>query len=365
MELIVYTEDMVKLGMIDAIDTLIWTRRFRTTGEVALKVPFSAAASELLQVGNILMQAGRDEAMQISYVNLSKDANGRDTIEAQGESLLAWLGWRIMRGQIISSDLTAQKILKRMVAENVTSPTETARQIPNMQLSDRADYDDEAIDYKSDIDMTVLDCAQALMDTSKIGVRVITDADTGTHTVDFMRGRDLTDGSASPCIFSVDFGNLGEQNYTHSTQNYRTMAYINGSDIVSTRGDELTGLARREMIVNASDISQTYEDENGNEITLTFEQVEQKLQQRAKEELEQNIIEQTFTGAVNQVGALQYRVDFDIGDQVTCIYNRWGVTVDTTVTEIVETYQSNRETVTVTFGDGTPSLIQRLRQALK
>lgn len=364
MELNVYTQDMTKIGMIDAIDTLIWTRRFRQPGEVALQVPFSAGALELLQVGHILMQAGRDEAMQISYINMAKDANGRDTIEAQGESLLAWLGWRVVRGQIITSDLTAQQILKRLVAENVTSPTEAARKLPGVRLSDRADYADDATEYQSDADMTVLDCVTALMDTSKLGARVVTDADAKTHTIDFMRGRDLTDGSESPCIFSVDFGNLGEQNYTHSTQNYKTMAYINGSDIVSTRNDDLTGFDRREMIVNASDIAQTY-DEDGNEITLTFEQVEQKLQQRAQEELEQNIVEQTFTGAVNQVGALQYRTDFDIGDKVTCIYNRWGVTVDTTVTEIVETYQSNRETVTVTFGDGTPSLIQRLRQALK
>ena len=364
MELIVYSPALVKLGLIDAIDTLVWTRRFRAAGEVALKVPFSDAANELLKDGNLLMQAGGTEAMQISYVNLAKDSNGRDTIEAQGNSLLQWLDRRVMLTQIISDNLTAQAILNRMVTQNVISPADNKRKIPNVVLSSRAAYSEAAIDYKSDEDMSVLACAEALMATSKMGCQVLTNPDAKTHTVDFYRGRDLTDGSASPCIFSVDFGNLGEQNYTYSTQNLKTMAYIRGAEVNTDIGNDKTGLDRREMIVSAGDISNTYTDEDGNEINLTDAQVLQKLQQRGREELEQNITEQTFTGAVNQVGALQYKTDFDIGDEVTCIYNRWGVTVDTTVTEIVETYQGNRETITVTFGDGTPSLLTRLRQAI-
>lgn len=366
MYLVVYSPEMTKLGIIDAIDTLIWTRRFRTNGEMALKVPFSADANELLKNDNIVMIAGRDEAMQITYINIVKDTNGIDTIEAQGQSLLWWLNWRYMEPGIFSDTMTAQAILNKIVS-NVMGPTASdVRKIDSIRLSGRAAYSElSAISYKTERGVMSIDAVEALLGTSKLGVRVVTDAEAKTHTFDFFFGRDLTDGSDEPCIFSVDFGNLGEQSFTQSTQNLKTVALVSGDGNALTVNNELAGMARRELYVAAGDISEEWTDEDGNKHTITFDEMLERLRQRGREELEQNIAEKTFTGEINRVGGLQYLHDFDIGDKVTCIDTRWGVKVDTTITEIMETYQNKRETVTCTFGDGTPSLINRVKQLIR
>ena len=138
MYLVVYSPEMTKLGIIDAIDTLIWTRRFRTNGEMALKVPFSADANELLKNDNIVMIAGRSEAMQITYINIVKDTNGIDTIEAQGQSLLWWLNWRYMEPGIFSDTMTAQAILNQIVSSVMGPTASDVRKIDSIRLSGRA-----------------------------------------------------------------------------------------------------------------------------------------------------------------------------------------------------------------------------------
>lgn len=364
MDLYVYDSAMQRIGIVDGISSLMWTRRYQSPGEVALMTPFSEEVNAMLEVGNILMQRGGKEAMQINFKQLAKDPNDRDTIEVQGRTLMQWLDRRAMIQQINTSDLTAQAVLYRHVRENVTAPADAKRKMQQVQLREREAYDTEPIEYKSEEYTTVLESVETLLTTADMGCRVDTDENTGLHTFDFYRGNDLTDGSALPCIFSVDFENIGEQTYVHADENHKTTVYVYGAELNETVGDEAEGAERREIAVSANDIGHEYTDENGNKVTLTTAQVREKLRQRGQEELKERVVEQTFEGKINRVGALQYKRDFDVGDRVTCIYRRWGVRVDTTIMEIIEEYQDDESSVTVNFGEGTPSIDKRLRQIL-
>ena len=91
------------------------------------------------------------------------------------------------------------------------------------------------------------------------------------------------------------------------------------------------------------------------------ERVKNKLRKRAKDELKNSYPEEsTFTGKIVETDSLVYKKDWDLGDRVTCTYNRWGITADLTITEITEEYSKTGRTVTVTFGEGTPDFRKTL-----
>jgi len=150
MELYVYSSDMVLQGIVEKIASLIWTRRYWTCGEFKLLVPFTEEHSRMLVKNNIIMKRGDDEAAQIRYVHITKNSQGLEEIEVQGKFLIAWIGKRIIKKQIITKD-TTQSILYRIVRENVTSPTDSARKIPDVSIAtDDTDTGSGTIDYTSE-----------------------------------------------------------------------------------------------------------------------------------------------------------------------------------------------------------------------
>ncbi len=365
MELFVYDTHLNAIGVVDAITSLIWTRRYQTAGECSLMVPYRADYAQMLKDGRLLMRRRSTEAMQIYSNGISENDQGAEQIEIQGKSLMSWLDRRIMLKQIISSGLTGQAILRRMIEENMTNPEDAGRYIPMTGIYDRADYGDAPIaDYESDERAFVQDCAEALLPTANLGMRVLTDVKAKTHRFDMYRGRDLTIAqSANPqCIFSTDFDTLGAHTYTHSTEAYRTTAYVFGADNSVTVGQDATGLDRREMAVDASDIAKKYTNSEGVEITLTTAQLLNVLNQRGTEELGKALEELTFDGVINRVGRLKYGTDFDVGDRVTCVDRRWGISLDVGISEATETFQGENVETRVTFGGGTPTLRTTVRQ---
>lgn len=86
----------------------------------------------MLVKNNIIMKRGDDEAAQIRYVSITKNSQGLEEIEVQGKFLIAWIGKRIIKKQIITND-TTQNILYRIVRENVTNPADTARKYRTFQ----------------------------------------------------------------------------------------------------------------------------------------------------------------------------------------------------------------------------------------
>ena len=102
MELYVYSSEMELQGIVEKIASLIWTRRYWSCGEFKLLVPFTEEHSRMLVKNNIIMKRGDDEAAQIRYVSITKNSRGLEEIEVQGKFLIAWIGKRIIKKQVLS-----------------------------------------------------------------------------------------------------------------------------------------------------------------------------------------------------------------------------------------------------------------------
>lgn len=374
MELYVYSSEMELQGIVEKIASLIWTRRYWSCGEFKLLVPFTEEHSRMLVKNNIIMKRGDDEAAQIRYVSITKNSQGLEEIEVQGKFLIAWIGKRIIKKQIITND-TTQNILYRIVRENVTNPADTARKIPDVSIAtDDEDTESGVIDYTSEQYTNAQLAAETAAKAAKLGIRMRTDARTGAHVFSVYEGRDLTAGNTAgnaPCIFSQEFDNIVEQEYTNSVENLKTTAFVGGEEKegvarkVAEVGGSAAGLAREEVFINATDIVQEYEDDDGEQVTLTDTEYLALLSARGAEELEQYAETLSFGSKINTFANLIYRTDYDLGDRVTCVNERWGIRIDVRITEIAETYQNNVEEIDITFGESLPALLTQIRQITK
>ena len=374
MELYVYSSEMELQGIVEKIASLIWTRRYWSCGEFKLLVPFTEEHSRMLVKNNIIMKRGDDEAAQIRYVSITKNSQGLEEIEVQGKFLIAWIGKRIIKKQIITND-TTQNILYRIVRENVTNPADTARKIPDVSIAtDDEDTESGVIDYTSEQYTNAQLAAETAAKAAKLGIRMRTDARTGAHVFSVYEGRDLTAGNTAgnaPCIFSQEFDNIVEQEYTNSMENLKTTAFVGGEEKegvarkVAEVGGSAAGLAREEVFINATDIVQEYEDDDGEQVTLTDAEYLALLSARGAEELEQYAETLSFGSKINTFANLIYRTDYDLGDRVTCVNKRWGIRIDVRITEIAETYQNNVEEIDITFGESLPALLTQIRQITK
>ena len=232
MELYVYSREMVLQGIVEKISSLIWTRRYWSSGEFKLLVPFTEEHARLLVKENIIIKRGGNEAAEIRYIHITKNSQGMEEIEVQGKFLISWIGKRVVTKQIITKD-TTQNILYAVVRQTCTAAG-ASRNIPNFSISTTdADTGSGQIDYTSEKYINAQLAIETAAKAAKLGIRVKTDARTGKHTFSVYKGRDLTadntDGNA-PCIFSQEFDNIVEQEYTNSVENLKTTAYVGGEE---------------------------------------------------------------------------------------------------------------------------------------
>lgn len=370
MELNVYDSVMVAQGVIDEITSLIWVRRYWSTGEFKLLVPFTARHVAVLKKYNIIMKRGDTEAAEIRFVNIKKNSQGLEEIEVQGKFLTNWIGKRIVRNQIVTMNNT-QNIIHRIVDENVINPSVAARKIPNVFFYDDPDTGSGTIDYTSEVYTNALLAVETAAKAAKLGFRMITDVKSAKHYFSVYAGRNLTADQTEnpPCVFSQEFDNIVEQEYTNSVENLKSTAFVGGEEtqprVVVEVGSGASGLGRDEVFVNATDITKTYKDANNNDVTRTDAEYRAALEARGASELEQFAETLNFASNINTHANLKYREDYDLGDRVTCINKPWGIKINVRITEIAETYQQNIEEIDITFGESLPALLDTIRQITK
>lgn len=233
-------------------------------------------------------------------------------------------------------------------------------------------YEWDGNKYYERIDRNALagaDMSDVIMQYNHEG-KVLARLSNGTLGVEANDTAGNTAGNA-PCIFSQEFDNIVEQEYTNSVENLKTTAYVGGEEKegvtrkVAEVGGSSTGLSRDEVFINATDIVQEYENESGQTVTLTNAQYLALLSARGVEELEQYAETLAFGSKINTNANLKYGTDYDLGDRVTCINKRWNVRIDVRITEIAETYETSGEEIDITFGESLPALLTQIRQITK
>lgn len=387
MELKIFNTDLVPLGTVDELESLIWQPSYWNEGDygdIKILAPITDNNSKLLIKGNLVVKHSETaeyidsqrhnwrRCAQITYRNITKDENGTEQIEVQGCFIKKWLSKRIILKQIIAS-ATNQEIINRIVRENVGESAAELRRLPNFSILTQENYGGDVLEYSND---EYVNCELEIHNRAvagKLGYDILVDERGRAYGFWLYKGSDLTWGNTEgnkPCIFSRDFDNVSGQEYTESIENMGSVAYVTGAaddnDVkytIESGNLESGGLDRDEIHIDASDISWTAQDDNGDDVTISLEKYLELLATRGATELEDYGETINFTSTINASANLKYMVDYFVGDRITCIEKRWGIRLDARITQVSQTYQDGKEEIEVTFGDSLPTLIEKIRKA--
>jgi hypothetical protein len=344
MELYIFGHDHTLAGVVDAYEYLRWTRRYSQCGSFELKVDASSDNAALLVPGNILWKTDDEEAGIIEYVRLSE--TDRETIEVNGRFATSMLARRIIWGiEMLSGELSV--CVGQLLDNHIIDPTDIARKIDGIAF----DSDILSVTVNSQVSYkNLMDAIIDLCEAADIGIKTVFNPGTGISTVQLYRGSD------SQAVFSKEYESLAGQSYTQSDADYANTVLVSGegegSDRMLVTVGGSFGEDRREIFVDAKDLRS---EDFGGDYTdaLTF---------RGQARLSELAPVHSFDASVNPYGSLTYKTDYDIGQTVRVVSKKWGVTLNTRITEIDETYDSDGRTIDVTFGKGLLTLSQKLKE---
>ena len=333
----IYSPDFKRMGAIEKITTMRWTRRWHTAGAFELEMPYDKTVFNELKCENLIRH--ENEAGIIEYVRLSTDESG-ENIVCGGRFLLGYAARRLVLGTV-SIAAPAEPVMTQLVTDSMTGGGRAFAGLTVAATQGRG----TAMDYQA-TNANLLAEIESISMLSGLGVTIDTDGSGMIFKV--LQGVDRTaEQNTNPrAIFSAEFENVLAQEYDIDTGDSGTVAIVatDKDSIVETVGTA-TGRLRREIYVAASGLDK---DENGN--ALNEAQKRALMQQQGKTALANAPISESFTAEVNPYGNLKYKTHYDLGDIITVSSKRWGVQVDARITEITEVYGADGETLELTLG---------------
>ena len=346
MDLWIYSEDFKLLGIVDTSASVIWANRFRQCGDFEIYIPASDPALELLQEDRYVHRPGNKMTCIIEKRALESDEENGDYFIVTGRCLRSILSRRIIWDQTVLTG-TVENALRRLVTDAFISPAIPARKYDKLILAPAHGYTDKLeTQYTGD---NLLDVVEAMCATYNYGFSVT--LQDGYMVVDFYKGVDRTAGqSKNPrVIFSEKYDTLAGSTYTRDKTLYKSVALVAGEGegaarkrITVQRSTDLSGLQRREMYIDARDIS-------SNDGEITDQEYLAQLSARGNAQLAETPIVESMAGRVENMQTYAYGIDYDLGDTVTT-ENKYGLQANTQVLEVVEAWDESGYTITPTFG---------------
>lgn len=319
-----------KVYVIDAPISVIWERNFYEPSFFQMQV---AATKELFQ----LLQSSADlfltsdidsEVMMIETVRLTTSQESGDTITLSGRSAIALLERRVIRQQKTFTNTPPEYIAFTLFTDNFKADTTFPDRNVSIINANTSGGTSAAISTQF-TGQTVLEAIQNLAATVSKGLAMSL---SGTGLV----WRFLAGQNRPTVIFSEDFETLTGSDYTFSTQNFATMAFVGGEGEGTARtisqwirNFDATGLSRREIWVDVRDVSS-----NDGEIgSSTYVDL---LSQRAKQKLTEHEIMRSFEGTLPDTSPYIYGTDYTLGDTVY-VQNRYSVKASAQVVSFTTT----------------------------
>ena len=335
----IYTSDMELIGFVSGITSLQWHRMYYAPGEFEIHVAAIEDNIRYMQLENLIWLPGKPEAgviesIDIRYTNTEKD------LEVKGRFLESYMDRRLIRPSYTADNANTETVMRTLLSN--------AAEIPNVVLGDVIGITDTVsfnAQYKG-----LLDYEQRLAKSAAAGFRFRPDFEKKTITFEIWKGVDRSANQTDrpQVIFSTDYGNLEQIEYSKDNYSYKNVCYVGqfndgvATDVYTTGDDTTTGLDRRETWLEASDV-----DKN----SLTSAQYQAAMIQRGKDELWSNKCKSsTFDSSVNPSGNFEYLKDYDLGDIVTIRRPEWGIERDERITEINEVYENGIFKIEPTFG---------------
>jgi len=349
MVLWVYTTDFEKVAVIDTFESLIWTDRYQYAGDFELYMSPSNDLLQYLVKGYYIMSNESDHLMIIEGIKITSDIETGNHLTITGRSLESILDRRIIWDQTNFDNANLQNAIKKLLTNAIISPSDADRQISNFKFE--TSTDENITSLKLDAQYTGANLYNTISEicvANNIGFQIIPDDD-WNFVFSLYCGEDHSySQTALPhVVFSPRFENIINSNYLESDEKIKNVVLVagegEGSDRTKYSVGSSSGLARRELYVDARDLSSTTSDG-----TLSASVYKSMLINRGKEKLADYSVETYFEGKVESTQIFVFGTDYNVGDIVQ-IVNEYNVKARVRVTEVIRAQDINGFSTVPTF----------------
>lgn len=345
MEVRVYSRDLRFQGVSENQTSISWHRKYFEPGEFEIHTPITPENVNLYRMGNIVWLQGAVEAGIIEDLRC-EETNSINEITIKGRFLESYMDRRVIYPLVNFEGKT--EVAMRNLVSNITYP------FPYVELGTLKNYSHEVsfqVSWKN-----LLQFEQKLAMAANFGFRFKPDFNARKIFFEVYEGLDRTRSQHTRSFteFSDDFDNINSAVYKINDQLEKTVAYVLGEGEGDSRkmvivGDNQgIGYDRRELYVDAKDISST---------DLTEAQYEAALIQRGIEKLNENMKSNSLECVTIPLGNFNYKKDYDLGDIVTTKKSNWNIGEDLRITEIEEVYEHGAMQVIPTLGNPLPTTL--------
>lgn len=230
MELYILSPQYEIVGMIDESESVLWQKRYNDAGQCEIYVPCSAEMFSLLSRGNYVFRYDDDMFCKIETPEIEEDVeNGDYIISTANDITKVILSGRIVRWNIVYSG-TVLGFLEKLVNDNVISPTQGHRLIPNFSLyqmtaEERAEFTEriEVTAFTNDLYALI----QTTCKTYGYGFKVFYNIETQKLVFRVYKGKNKASESGDEYVeFSPTYANILTSHYKEDESNYKNVAYV-------------------------------------------------------------------------------------------------------------------------------------------
>ena len=339
------------VSILDVFISFIWTDRYYEYGDFELYTRVSTDILSKIQSEYYLLNKESEHLMIVENIEIETDLEDGHTVKITGRSLESILDRRIVwSSTIISGNI--QDCIKKLLNDSIISPSISERKIDNFIFdtsnnSKIANTIIEETEYNGD---NLYEIISGLCSANDIGFKVVLNK-SNQFVFSLYVGEDRSyEQTKNPYVtFSPEFDNLINSNYVESIQDYKNVTLVAGekddNDIPKTASTgNVSGLSRRELYTEATDINQKQEDDT----TLTDEEYKNLLIQRGNEALLKHKISVTFDGEFDATQMYTYNKDFFMGDVVQ-VANEYGIESKARIIEFIQSQDTNGYSMYPTF----------------
>lgn len=360
-ELLVLDGDFQLIDIIDDFSSLTWRRSYYNTGGFDLYL--NGQYFDLIRRGKYIYRKDAIETGIISSIDYTHNIETSSIVKVSGKFLKSILG-NLVLDQVQRLKGKHEDVMRALVNKIAVSGN-TKRRIPRLQLGVYKGLG-SIIEQQATGD-NLLDKLHEIGATAELGCRIRYDYLTNIMLFEVYQGLDRTEGQAvnSWATFSTDFENLLDLSYTYNDEDCRNFAYVAGEGEAEERilieVDRTSGGARKELYVDARDLSMQKEDNT----TMTLPEYQSLLIQRGLEKLSEYQKVEAVNSSIDPNSNLIYKQDYNLGDKCTICDKGLGISLQQRITEIEEVYEAGKMKITPVFGDGYLTINDKLKREVK
>ena len=345
-------------GIIDVCDTyesLIWNTQYFGESEFQLVVGGTPENVEKFKVGRYLLKENdyhedlsMHNVMLIERRELMWDIEQGWKLTLTGGGLKNLLKRRVVWNQ---TSLTGkiEKVIRQVILDNVITPSDPNRVMPNFILDAEKGFSDEFAVAETDDQLSgeiLTDWLVSVCQKYEIGWDVY--IANGKYVFTLYKGKDRSFSQTDlvPVVFSPEYDNLVTSTYIEDYSEFRNAGVVLGEGegsaqrIVSV--GTATGMDRYELMIDGSSVSSN--------TIITLPVYLDMLRSFGNEQLSASNETEIFEGQVIANGLYTLGVDYDLGDVIQ-IENENKISAKSRITEVIYSEDENGITYLPTFGN--------------